>query len=130
MDTLKQLENIIDKQKILETAVTLWDKASRCFITQSPQADYVLGAGLTEQESKEAFITMVEGQYQEYLKGTHGVLNARKVGRPQAGRVTLNTRLAPDIKAFLAQLAKQQKRSQGEIIEALVDMVRTKKVRL
>jgi predicted RNase H-like HicB family nuclease len=117
----------MDKEKILKATTTRWDKESQAYVVESPELISVIGVGDTKEEAMMEFRAHLNLQYKAYKEGRHGMF-PRKVGRPALGRVSLTTRLKPDIKEALEQLAKLHHKSQGEIIEILIEKIQRKEV--
>jgi predicted HicB family RNase H-like nuclease len=100
---------------ILKTAVTVWSTEDQCYVTQSPLADTICGAGDTVEESQSEFEKSLEINYEHYKAGTHAVYS--HPGRPAKGKKKFAVEVAPDVQEAIAAFAKDVGISQGEAVE-------------
>jgi hypothetical protein len=114
----------MNKEAIIKTAITTWSDEDQCFVTESPLADTMSGAGDTAEESCQAFLEMVEANWEAYQKGKHALYP--RPGRPKKGKVRITAEIDPEFKEALAIMAKDFGISQGETIEYLYSFYRAK----
>jgi hypothetical protein len=112
----------MNKEAIIKTATTTWSDEDECFVTESPLADTISGAGDTTQESYQAFLEMVEANWEAYKKGKHALYP--KPSRLKKGKVRITAEIDPEFKKALAIMAKDLGISQGEALEYLYSFYR------
>lgn len=108
----------MNREALLNTAITYWSDEDESFITTSPLSDIIAGDGDTLEESMTSFIRHVDATYESYKKGNHAIYNAP--GRPKKGKVTMSLQVSPEVKEALDALKDSLGGiSQGEVIEFL-----------
>ena len=108
----------MNKQAILNTAISYWSDDNDCFIVESPLFDRIAGVGDTPEQARTVFLQLLDDGYLAYLEGR--VPGYDKPGRPSKGAIPVSYRLQPDTKSALSTLSKKLDCSQGEAIDYLV----------
>lgn len=92
------------------------------YVVKSPLCPMVMGVGDTPDEAWRIFHEMLDEHYEGWKAGRV----ARGPGRPKKGKTRLHAEVDPDVKTALAEGAKGLGISQGEMIEYLFELYRTK----
>ena len=111
------------KKQLMEEALIEWSEEDNCFTAYCPSWDIAIGTGM----SKDAAMEMLSGMLDDCLEALSQnkvaeVSKPKPVGRPALGRETFNTKLRPDVKAFVKKTAKAHKISAGEFIERVITL--------
>lgn len=108
----------MNREAILKTAILR--KTAEGHLVSSPLCSGVIGIGPSPEEAYKSFSDLVQDRYIAYLEGKHSnSAEKRERGRPKKSYVEFHTKINPDVKLDLSNLAQSLGISQGELIEFL-----------
>lgn len=118
---------MIRKQTIEKTAVCYWSDEDDLYVAESPLFPRTAGIGDTAQSARRHFEKMLNEIYGDLACSR--VRGYNKRGRPAKGGVAFNTKLQPESKLYIDELADSLGISQGEVIDYLTAFHKSKTLR-